>query len=368
LEGNFWFQSEIPFLLYKSKILNINFRNYKYKLPLVACIFVFTACLKDRVIPPAVVPPGLKTILKAGNIKINEIQPDFNADSGDLADWVEIYNTSDSTLVLQPGKFWITESKSNKLKFTPTAEFTIPSKGFLTIYFDGSKTAVDPNSIIYTEGNLSKSGEFVGLYYLAGPGDTVVLDTVSFGASPSQKESYGRVPNGGNSLKWLKDITRNGSNNVNIGGSGPFEPYEDMFIINEIAPNESPDWVEFYNPLPQNFTMKSGRWFFTDDLSLKTKDTLKVDFVLSPGKHYVVDCNDPTSPSDANQIRAKIKLSSTNGEAFGIYYKDDNGQFITIAEQTFPAGILAGKSYGRQPDKTGPFVLNINPSKGLPNP
>jgi len=368
LEGNFWFQSEIPFLLYKSKILNINFRNYKYKLPLVACIFVFTACLKDRVIPPAVVPPGLKTILKAGNIKINEIQPDFNADSGDLADWVEIYNTSDSTLVLQPGKFWITESKSNKLKFTPTAEFTIPSKGFLTIYFDGSKTAVDPNSIIYTEGNLSKSGEFVGLYYLAGPGDTVVLDTVSFGASPSQKESYGRVPNGGNSLKWLKDITRNGSNNVNIGGSGPFEPYEDMFIINEIAPNESPDWVEFYNPLTQNFTMKSGRWFFTDDLSLKTKDTLKVDFVLSPGKHYVVDCNDPTSPSDANQIRAKIKLSSTNGEAFGIYYKDDNGQFITIAEQTFPAGILAGKSYGRQPDKTGPFVLNINPSKGLPNP
>jgi len=334
----------------------------------VACIFVFTACLKDRVIPPAVVPPGLKTILKAGNIKINEIQPDFNADSGDLADWVEIYNTSDSTLVLQPGKFWITESKSNKLKFTPTAEFTIPSKGFLTIYFDGSKTAVDPNSIIYTEGNLSKSGEFVGLYYLAGPGDTVVLDTVSFGASPSQKESYGRVPNGGNSLKWLKDITRNGSNNVNIGGSGPFEPYEDMFIINEIAPNESPDWVEFYNPLTQNFTMKSGRWFFTDDLSLKTKDTLKVDFVLSPGKHYVVDCNDPTSPSDANQIRAKIKLSSTNGEAFGIYYKDDNGQFITIAEQTFPAGILAGKSYGRQPDKIGPFVLNINPSKGLPNP
>jgi hypothetical protein len=367
LEGNFWFQSEIPFLLYRSKILNINFRNYKYKLPLVACIFVFTACLKDRVIPPAVVLPGSKTILKAGNIKINEIQPDFNADSGDLADWVEIYNTSDSTLVLQPGKFWITASKSNKLKFTPTAEFTIPSKGFLTIYFDGSKTAVDPNSIIYPEGNLSKSGEFVGLYYLAGPGDTVVLDTVSFGASPSQKESYGRVPNGGNSLKWLKDITRNGSNNVNIGGSGPFEPYEDMFIINEIAPNETPDWVEFYNPLTQNFTMKSGRWFFTDDLSLKIKDTLKVDFVVSPASYFVVECTS-ASPSTEQQIRTKLGLSSTNGEAFGIYYEDDNGQLITIAEQTFPAGILAGQSFGRQPDKTGPFVLNINPSKGLPNP
>ena len=336
---------------------------------MVACIFVFTACLKDRVFPPAKVPPpGSKTILKTGNIKINEIQPDFNADSGDLADWVEIYNTSDSTLVLQPGKFWITESKSNKLKFSPSVEFTIPPKGFLTIYFDGSKTAVDPSSIIYTEGNLSKSGEFVGLYYLAGPGDTVVLDTVSFGASPSQKESYGRLPNGGSSLKWLKDITRKESNNVNIGGSGSIEPFEGMFIINEIAPNESPDWVEFYYSLTQNFTMKNGRWFFTDDLSQKSKDTLKVDFVLSPGKYYVVECNDPTNPSDANQIRAKLKLSSTNGEAFGIYYKDDNGQFITIAEQTFPAGISAGKSYGRQPDKTGPFVLNIDPSKGLPNP
>jgi hypothetical protein len=348
--------------------LSIFYRSFKYKLPLVACIFVFTACLKDRVFPPAVVPPpGSKTILKAGNIKINEIQPDFNADSGDLADWVEIYNTSDSTLVLQPGKFWITESKSNKAKFTPSAEFTIPPKGFLTIYFDEDTTAVDPTSIIYTEGNLSKAGEFVGLYYLAGPGDTVVLDTVSFGASPSQKESYGRLPNGGSSLKWLKDITRKESNNVNIGGSGPIEPFEGMFIINEIAPNESPDWVEFYNPLTQNFTMKNGRWFFTDDLILKTKDTLKVDFVVSPASYFVVECTS-ASPSTEQQIRTKLGLSSTNGEAFGIYYKDDNGQFITIAEQTFPPGISAGKSYGRQPDKTGPFVLNINQTKGLPNP
>ena len=334
----------------------------------MACIFVFSACLKDRVFPPAVVPPpGSKTILKAGNIKINEIQPDFNADSGDLADWVEIYNTSDSTLVLQPGKFWITESKSNKAKFTPSAEFTIPPKGFLTIYFDGSKTAVDPSSIIYTEGNLSKAGEFVGLYYLAGSGDTVVLDTVSFGASPSQKESYGRLPNGGSSLKWLKDITRKESNNVNIGGSGPIEPFEGMFIINEIAPAETSfDWVELKSQLSVPFVMKKGRWFVSDSGTIATRVDLNVDFTFFPDSYPVVTCS-TTVASTIDSLRATFGLNK-KADMFRIEYKKDDGQFLTISQYSYkyPSDILTNQTISRK--SHGSYQENTEPSKGLPNP
>jgi len=344
--------------------MNTNIRHLIFLLILVSV----TGCLPDREIIPPVTESGVIRNLRPGLLRINEVFPTGVDTASEKVDWIELWNTSDSIVELSANQFLVSDKSNPSSAYASARSYQIPPKGFFVVYLQNGGVDNSTSSILNPNASLSSNGEFAGIWFLSSSGDTILVDSLSFPASPDSKKSYGRVPNGGNSLKWLKDITRNQSNNVNIGGSGPLEPYEGMFIINEIAPNESPDWVEFYNPLTQNFTMKSGRWFFTDDLSSKTKDTLKVDFVLSPSKHYVVDCNDPTSPSDANQIRAKIKLSSTSGESFGIYYKDDNGQIITIAEQTFPAGILAGKSYGRQPDKTGPFVLNINQSKGLPNP
>jgi len=498
----------------------------------VACIFIFTACLKDRVFPPAPIPEGSNANLKAGFIKINEIQNNFDSTKGDIADWVEIYNTTDSTLILEPGRFWMTESKTNKFKYTPVRRYSIPAKSFFLVYFENNGLDSSPDYITNITGSLSSNGEFAGFYFLGNNNDTITLDTVSFPASNGQNETYGRLPdatggfqklkiitrnasnnvnkplvvepvetipfeikineiqadfqadsgdvadwvelynssntaitikpnqfwistdstkkdeytllrsytipakgflivyfqsggtdnssahitypNGnlskagefvgvsfkknageivsldnlkfpafsrvaapfqsygrfpdGVSYKWLNDISRNESNNANGVVAPPVEPFEGMFIINEIAPKEplplGEDWVEFYNTLTAPYTMKAGRWFFIDTGT----DTGKVaiDFILQPNTYNVVLCNQPQG-SNLSQLKAPFGLGST-GDVFKILYKMDNGQLITIVEQTTPAGIFESKSSSRKPDIIGNFVDNTDQSKGLPNP
>ena len=325
-------------------------------------------CLEDRVFPPVEIPIGSNSNLRPGVLKINEVQPDFNADSGDYSDWVELYNNSDSVLILEPNRFWMTDNKDNKFSFTSARSYSVPARGFLTVYFNALGLDTSSKNIISNTGNLSKNGEFVGFYFLASNGDTVVVDTLTFPASTAQSKSYARVPDGGSTFIWVDKVTRNKSNNINLAGSGPVEPFFQILKINEIAPNETPDWVELVSTLPDSFTMKAGRWFFTDDLAAKTKDTLKVNFFIGQGSYNVMECSSSSPASTSAQLRAKLGLSSTSGEAFGIYYLNDSNELITIAEQTFPAGIESGKSYARQPNLTGPFVSNITPSKGQPNP
>lgn len=332
------------------------------------CFLFFTSCLEDREFKPVPFQAGTNSILRAGILKINEVQPDFNADSGDYSDWVELYNNSDSALILEPNRFWMTDNKDNKFSFTSVRSYSIPARGFLTVYFNSLGLDTSSKNIISNTGNLSKNGEFVGFYFLASNGDTITVDSLSFPASPAQSKSYARVPDGGFTFKWVEKITRNRSNNINLAGSGLVEPFFGILKINEIAPNETLDWVELASTLPDTFTMKSGRWFFTDDLAAKTKDTLKVNFIVAQESYNVVECISTSSGSTSTQLRTKLGLSSTNGEAFGIYYLNDSNELITIAEQAFPAGIESGKSYGRQPNLTGPFVSNITPSKGQANP
>ena len=503
---------------------------------MVACIFVFTACLKDRVFPPAPIPAGSNANLKAGFIKINEIQNDFDSSKGDKADWVEIYNTTDSALILEPGRFWMTDEKNQKFQYSPIRRYSIPAKSFFIVYFQNNGLDDSQSEITNIEGSLSSNGEFAGFYFLTNNNDTITLDTVTFPASTSQNETYGRLPDGngafqklktitrnasnnvnkpivvvpldtlpeglkineiradfkdsiavdygdladwvelynssdkiitlkkdqfwisnkkatlaeytiqrsyniapggfltiyfknggtdnsndhilypngnldkdgeyvgfsfkkkngevvivdsstfpafstvnnryqtwgrfpdGGTFKWLSDISRNGSNNANGVIVPPVEPYAGMFVINEIAPREpaplGEDWVEFYNNLTEPFTMKAGRWFFLDT-GIDT-GKVNIDFVLQPNTYNVVLCNQ-TQGSSSTQLKAPFGLGS-GGDLFKIFYKKDNGQFITIAEQTTPAGISESKSSSRRPDRTGNFVDNTEQSKGLPNP
>lgn len=136
-------------------------------------------------------------------------------------------------------------------------------------------------------------------------------------------------------------------------------------VINEIAPNEAPDWVEMANPSSQDLLMKAREWFFSDDTTNRTKDTLKVDLVIPAKAYRLIECN-PVNPL-ADRIRVAFSLKSTNGEFFGIYRKKTDGSLEIVSEVQFPAGIAAGTSFARKPDLTGSFQISSTPSPGQPN-
>ncbi len=128
------------------------------------------------------------------NIVINEFMADNKtfADSiGEYDDWLELFNPTDSGIVLT-GKY-LTDKKDNltKWKFTQP-NLTLNAKSFLLIWCDEQKW----QSEFHANFKLSAGGEFLALTDSDG---VTVIDSITFGAQ-SQFVSFGRYPNG--STAW----------------------------------------------------------------------------------------------------------------------------------------------------------------------
>lgn len=140
-------------------------------------------------------PVTIRSTLASGaTIVINEFKADNKtfADSiGEFDDWLELFNPTDSGIVLS-GKY-LTDKKDNltKWKFTQP-NLTLNSKSYILVWCDEQKW----QSGIHTNFKLSASGEFLALTDSDG---VTVIDSVTFGAQ-SPIPSYGRYPNG--SATW----------------------------------------------------------------------------------------------------------------------------------------------------------------------
>lgn len=319
------------------------------------------ACVEDR---KFVLPDNVVRNLRPGILRINEVFPSGNGNSLDSSDWIEIWNSSDTAVEILADQFLTGDKPDPSSAYASMRNYRIPPKGFFLIRFQNGGLDAASGFMLNPESSLSLQGEFAGIWF-AKDGDTIVLDSMHFPASPDPLKSYGSLPDGGAVRRWLDKITPATSNNENLLLDG--QPFTGRLIINEIAPNELPDWVEIVNPYTEDILLRAGEWFFSDDPLDKTKDTLKSDFLIPAGAYRLLEC-DPITPV-ANRIQLSFKLSSTIGESIGIYYKKPDGTIITISEQGFPGGsvIPSGSSYARKPDINGPFEISSTQSPGLPN-
>jgi hypothetical protein len=133
-----------------------------------------------------------------GQIVINEFlasnQSDTPDEYGAFGDWIELYNTTSSPILLSG--LYISDNYNNSTKFAlPTSE-VIAANGYKILFADG--LGIMGNTYIHTNFNLSASGEQIMLSNY----NNVVLDSVSFGAQ-SQNVSMGRCPNGTGAFIFL---------------------------------------------------------------------------------------------------------------------------------------------------------------------
>lgn len=125
----------------------------------------------------------------AGDVVINELLADNTAGSadeaGELEDWVELFNNTNSAINLTGLYLSDDHTKVNKWAFP--AGTTIPANGFLVVWLDedGSQPGLHANF------KLKKSGEQV----ILSANNGAVLDSIGFGQQEADR-SYGRFSNG----------------------------------------------------------------------------------------------------------------------------------------------------------------------------
>lgn len=162
-----------------------------------------TGCKKDKT-PTPTPTPGLDTVsAMKGKLFINEIFSKSNA-ATPINDWVELYNSSDSTLKLTTA-YSITDSFGWNNKFLLTKDYYIAPKSFFVIECDGLNECSDA---IHSSFKLSSTGEQFGIYNAG-----AIIDSVSFPDMSVGDISYGRTTNGGSTWSTFTSPTKGTSNN-----------------------------------------------------------------------------------------------------------------------------------------------------------
>ena len=117
-----------------------------------------------------------------GDVCISEILADneegVEDEDGARQDWIELYNSGTEATSLDG--WWLTDKTNNVTQWRIPA-VSIPAKGTLLIWASG-KNRSNPAAPLHANFNLSKNGEYLGLYK---PGPTNGLPVLVDAFSPS---------------------------------------------------------------------------------------------------------------------------------------------------------------------------------------
>lgn len=129
-------------------------------------------------------------------VVINELMADNDniiADpQGDYDDWLELYNTSNSPVVLTG--LYLSDKQDNPTKWQFPDNTEIAANGYLIVWLDEDHDDEEATEGLHANFKLSKSGELV-LFVDSDTEGNEVLDSVEFGEQETDT-AYGRLPNG----------------------------------------------------------------------------------------------------------------------------------------------------------------------------
>lgn len=140
-------------------------------------------------------------------ILINEFMAKNNAtiqdEDGDYSDWIELYNSTNSTINLM--NFGLSDEYNSLNKWT-FPNITIQAHSYLLV-FASSKNRIDPTEL-HANFKITSSGEEL---YLSNNLGTIIDQTNS--VNLSSDESYGRIPDGETNWIVINTPSPNSSNN-----------------------------------------------------------------------------------------------------------------------------------------------------------
>ncbi|WP_262709310.1 CotH kinase family protein [Emticicia agri] len=247
------------------------------------------------------------------SIFINEVMASNHAsvedNTGNHSDWIELYNPGNNAVDLSG--YYMSDNPDNptKFRFTTTSRaVVVPARGYLIIWASGNTHA----GARHTSFALSASGESISI----SNADGKVIDSFSFNGQ-RRDVSYGRLPDGGNTLSYFSPATPGAANN-------PANAYTELLA-------------------PPVFSRSGGFFDNTFALTITHAD---------PGVsiYYTIDGSTPIKDTAFVKFPYKNSYPQFAGDSSGslLYDKPDKSNLyklpITIADRTFQKNVISNIS------------------------
>ena len=268
---------------------------------------------------------------------------------GEFDDWIEILNTSDTSISLLGLGLTDHLEGFDDFLFPDT---TLAPGARLIVWADE-----DPQQgALHADFKLDADGEEV---YLVD--DAVLVDYACFPAL-GDNNAWGRWPDGSGDWQQLAQAT---PGEVNNNSSSPedlilyineFMASNDNSIVDETGTAE--DWVEIYNPGPD--TVELGGLFLTDESDEPTQ-WMFPDTTLAAGGFLLVWCDD--DPEDG-PLHTNFKLSA-DGEEIALFGRLEAGNACINSYSFGPQE--TDVSEGRRLDGIAEWVFFSTPTPGTSN-
>jgi hypothetical protein len=169
---------------------------------IVAMLVCMASCTPDRefAAPPPALPVGGSNNILEGTLRINEFMAFGSSFPNELdssgTDWIEVYNTTNDTIDLMEGRWFLTDSLGNPTLFELPDTSILPN-GFLLVWCDDQDTTITQ---IHSNFGLSKNGEEIGLTYRRSDSTYFFVDQLTY-LSQSSGISMARFPDG--TINWI---------------------------------------------------------------------------------------------------------------------------------------------------------------------
>ncbi len=332
-------------------------------------------------VPPQIVSPATNSYSPGSNnllsttlpafktLWINEVQAENTLGifdhNGEREPWIEIYNTSTNTVLLD-GLF-LTHTYTNYTNWAFPSGSSIGPTQFLVVFCDGEPNETT-NSEYHTSFRLPAVTGGVALSRLF-TNAPQVMDFVNYSALPADR-SYGSFPDGQPfDRQQFFYVTPRGTND---GRSAPITVFinewmaSNLSILADPADSQFEDWFELYNPTT-NLVNLAG-YYLTDELTNKFKYLITTNgaHTIAPHGYLLVWADNEVNQNTVGGTpRADLHVNfslAKAGEAIGLFAADGS----VVDSVSFP-GQLDNFSTGRYPDGTANFYFMESTTPRLPN-
>ena len=270
-------------------------------------------------------------------------------DYGEYDDWVEVYNSSDTTIRLD-GLYLSDDMRvPNKWQIRG---IELSPKGYQLFWLDGELA----QGTAHVGFNLSASGEGIGIFDTDENGNAII-DWISFGIQ-TEDVSLGRYPDGSDTLKSCASATP-GAPNISVENNVAFN---ELMVNNRTTlrdeAGEYASWIEIYNT--GCHVVNLGGLYLSNAASTPTLWKFP-SVAVEPGRFVIV-----WADGEENQgaLHTNFRLSPGGGSIL-LFDRDENLNtpldVFRFGEQT------ADVSIGRHPNGHGPWDTLRIPTPGAIN-
>lgn len=291
------------------------------------------------------------TTVTEGALILNELMADARTglmdEDGDLADWLELYNTTDQPISLD--HYALSNNAAKPLKWRFPQGAVVPAKGYYLVFCSGKDRDLGPTSIAHA--NFKISAEKDTLVLSDSRGRTV--DRVSFD-NLAADHTWGRNEAG----QWQAfAIGTPGFANNDQGAALAEQLIRSLnptgVIISEVmASNRNTtlgesikpcDWVELYNTSGETVYLEN--YGLSDNIDRARKWQFPAGTAIGPGQYLLVYLDGDTAKSKSGELHASFKALRAGGEI--ICFADPTGRVLDKMELPLtPTDISYGRTLG----------------------